>query len=37
MEQFQTEVEELMASGERSDGERALLEQLLEYADSLLS
>jgi len=37
MEQFQTEIEELMASGALSEGQRALLEQLLEYADSLLS
>jgi exodeoxyribonuclease-1 len=37
MEQFHAEIEELMAGGTLSEAQQALLEQLLEYADSLLS
>jgi exodeoxyribonuclease-1 len=37
MEQFQAEIEELMAGGTLSEAQQTLLEQLLEYADSLLS
>jgi exodeoxyribonuclease I len=37
MEQFQAEIEALMASGDLSEEQHALLEQLLDYADTLLA
>jgi exodeoxyribonuclease-1 len=37
MEEFQEEVESLIASGELTAGQLALMEQLLEYADTLLA
>ncbi len=37
MEQFQAEIEALMASGDLSVAQQALLEQLLDYADTLLA
>lgn len=37
MEEFQAEIEELMASGTLSAEKQALLEQLLDYADTLLA
>ena len=37
MEEFQAEIEKLMAAAELSDEQQALLEQLLDYADTLLA
>jgi len=37
MEEFQAEIEELMASGTLTAEKQALLEQLLDYADTLLA
>ncbi len=37
MEDFQAEIEALLGSGELAPAQSALLEQLLEYADSLLA
>jgi len=37
MEEFQAEIEALMASADFSGAQRALLEQLLDYADTLLA
>ncbi len=37
MEEFQAEIEELMASADLSGAQQALLEQLLDYADTLLA
>ena len=37
MEEFQEEVEALLAGGELSEQQRALMEQLLDYADTLLA
>jgi exodeoxyribonuclease-1 len=37
MEEFQAEIEALMASGDLSEAQHALLEQLLDYADTLLA
>jgi hypothetical protein len=37
MEEFQALIEELLAAGDLSPGEQVLLQQLLEYGDSLLA
>jgi exodeoxyribonuclease-1 len=37
MEEYQTDIEELMAGGSLSEAQQALMEQLLSYADTLLA
>ena len=37
MEEFQAVIEELLAAGDLAQGKQVLLQQLLEYADSLLA